>query len=536
MAGYIYNPAESIRQDFQQTQSGLGNIFTQIIQQQQRDYTLAESAFANIEALKKDVNIYGQKSITSKANNLLSHASSTILANGKIDYSKMGEIRQAVSDIKDLKTGYDLAAKEFEKNLQLGASTKDDLTSFEGYYRDINGLMNDENLIKNPRDLQVAFAKVYTNNLDDNKKFIKTFGSIAPYTPIKKEVDNAKGGKTLVQVEAPQGWEVGENGANMPTMYSIANPDGSVSQIPYLTYITEKIKAQDPTLIPLMREKAGLGAKNLTDEQFIDFNIKNKIKIPTTIVESKSAAQISREKDLAEQEAFQTSTMKEKYNLERQLTLSGIAENNAQRRKALSEIGGGGGIPPLGGNTLSTYGIEVSPQGKSVDFGAEVKISVSDPQNPNIVVPFKATGLRTLANGKQEVVGYSATGSINESTGEIIFGTKKTFYPYTGAGEKSLPMAIKNLGKDKETNISQSVYYYNTIPVVKKQAAAAPPASTPPKPAAAPATANVVYKSVIDANMSKLKGNLTLKNGKIAKTNAEVYQWYKDNNKTINPN
>jgi hypothetical protein len=533
MAGYIYNPAESIRQDFQQTGSALGNIFTQIIQQQQRDYTLAESAFANIEALKKDVNIYGQKSISSKANNLLGHASAAILENGKLDYGKLGEIRQAVSDIKDLKMGYDLAAKEFEKNLQLGASTKDDLTSFEGYYRDINGLMNDENLIKNPRDLQVAFAKVYTNNLDDNKKFIKTFGSIAPYTPVKKEVDNAKGGKTLVQVEAPQGWEVGENGANMPTMYSIANPNGTVSQIPYLTYITEKIKAQDPTLIPLMREKAGVGASNLTDEQFIDFNIKNKIKIPTTIVESKTAAQISREKSLADEEAFKASKMQEQYDLERQLTLSGIAENNAQRRKALSEIGGGGGIPPLDGNNLSTYGINVNSQGKSVDFGAEVEVRTADPSNPNKIVPFKATGLRTLANGTQQLVGYVSTGKIDEKTKEMIYGTQAAYYPYSKTAQTSLSMAIKNLGKDKETNISQSVYYYNTIPVVKKQTAATPPAATSPKPAAAPATANVVYKSVINGIMSNLKGKYKLKNGKTIQTNEDAYQYYRENGNTV---
>ena len=48
MADYIYNPAESIKQSFQQTQTGIGNIFTQIIAQQQRDYNLAENAFQNI--------------------------------------------------------------------------------------------------------------------------------------------------------------------------------------------------------------------------------------------------------------------------------------------------------------------------------------------------------------------------------------------------------------------------------------------------------------------------------------------------------
>jgi hypothetical protein len=96
-------------------------------------------------------------------------------------------------------------------------------------------------------------------------------------------------------------------------------------------------------------------------------------------------------------------------------------------------------------------------------------------------------------------------------------------------------MAIKNLGKDKETNISQSVYYYNTIPVVKKQAAATTPAAAPPAkaPAAAPATANVVYKSVIDGIISNLKGKYKLKNGKTIQTNEDAYQYYRDKGNTV---
>lgn len=506
MAGYIYNPAESIRQDFQQAQSGLGNIFTQIIQQQQRDYTLAESTFANIEALKKDVNIYGQKSVSAKANALLGNASQAILANGKLDYGKIGEIRQAVSDIKDLKTGYDLAAKEYEKSLQLGVGTKEDLLSFEKYYRELNATMSDENLIKNPRDLQAAFSKVYNNNLDASKKFIKAFSSIAPYSAVKKEIDNSKGGKTLVQVEAPQGWEVNENGASMPGMYKITNPDGSVTQVPYISYLTQSIKATDPTLIPLLREQNGAAAAPLTDEQLIEFNVKNKIKVPTTVVETKTKAQLDIEKDNARQEAFTSSKMEEKYNLERQLTLSAIAENNAQRKRALAEMGGGG-TPSLTGGNLSDYGINVNSQGKSVDFGAEIEVRTADPSNPKKTVPFKATGLRTLANGTQQLVGYTTTGKIDEKTNQMIYGTQVAYYPYNKSAQTSLAMGIKNLGKDKEANIANSVYYYNTIPIVKKPAAA--PAPTP-APAGA-ATKKNAYSQYSDkdllADPGRKKGN-----------------------------
>ena len=72
---YTYDPSQNIQQGLQQAAAGVGNIFTQVIAQQQRDYNLAENAFQNIEALKKNLNIFGQKSITSKANDLLGKTS-----------------------------------------------------------------------------------------------------------------------------------------------------------------------------------------------------------------------------------------------------------------------------------------------------------------------------------------------------------------------------------------------------------------------------------------------------------------------------
>lgn len=300
MAGFVYNPAESIRRDFEQTGSAMGNIFAQIIQQQKRDYDVAENAYANIEALKKDLNIYGQKSVTDKANALLGNVGSAILANGKLDYSKLGEVRRAVSDIKDLKTGYELASKEYEKRLQLGLSVKEDFGSFEKFYTDMNKLMGDENLIKNPRDLQAAFSKVHTNNLDANKKFVKTFTGISPLVPIEKEIDNSKGGKTLVKTQAPQGWVIGENGASMPEFFESKNPDGTVTKVPYLKYMTELIKAKDSSLIPLIKEQNPVATKDLSDEQIVDFHIRTQIVIPNSIIEKKSAAGVKGEEAQAD--------------------------------------------------------------------------------------------------------------------------------------------------------------------------------------------------------------------------------------------
>jgi hypothetical protein len=463
MAGFVYNPAESIKQDFQQAGSGLGNIFAQVIQQQQRDYNLAENTFANIEALKKDLNMYGQKSITSKANTLLGNASQAILANGKLDYGKLGEIRQAVSDIKDLKTGYDLGAKEYERMLQLGLANKENLTSFEGFYKDLSAKMSDENLIKNPRDLQAALADTYTKSLDATKMFTKSFVGANPYQPLFKEVKDAKGNLIRVQGELPVGWDADASGKLIPPApVTVQNADGTTTTVDYADRYLAQLKSSNPEALAAMKRQAGFSG--LSEKQLVEYYT-SKIPMIAKPQQIASADELKAKAAQAEKLAFEASKVGEMYNLEKQLKLSAIAENNAQRLKALSEMQKS--APAI--TDLEAYGINRNSQGKSVDFGAEVEVRVADPSNPKKTVPFKATGLRTLANGRQELVGFPTTGKIDEKTNQIIYGQQVAYYPYSKSATTSLSMAIKNLGKDKEANIGQSIGIYNTIPVTQSQ-------------------------------------------------------------------
>jgi hypothetical protein len=293
MAGFVYNPAESIKQDFQQAGSGIGNIFAQVIQQQQRDYTLAENTFANIEALKKDLNIYGQKSVSSKANALLGHASSAILANGKLDYSKLGEIRQAVSDIKDLKTGYDLGAKEYERMLQMGLANKENLTSFEGFYKDLSAKMSDENLIKNPRDLQAALADTYTKSLDATKMFGKAYLAANPYQKVAYDVKDPKTGAMMrVQGELPTGWTIDAAGNKIPPKsVTVTNPDGTTSVVDAADQTLAQIKASNPDVLAAMRRQAGFAGENMSDKQLVQYYT-SKVPMTAQVQQLKSADEL----------------------------------------------------------------------------------------------------------------------------------------------------------------------------------------------------------------------------------------------------
>jgi hypothetical protein len=481
---YIYDPSQNIQQGLQQAASGVGNIFTQVIAQQQRDYNLAENAFQNIEALKKNLNIFGQKSITSKANDLLGKTSSAIMKNGKLDYSALGDIRQQVSEIGDLKQGYDVGAKEYERMLQLGVANKDNLVSFEKFYKDLSAKMGDENLVRNPQDLQKALADTYTNNLDATKIYGKGFLNANPYYKIEQDVTNPKTGALMrVQGELPRGWSIDPTtGRAVPPAPKTMVVNGQQVTMDYVDQELARIQATSPEQLVLMRKQAGFEGQNFSDKDLVKDYI-DRVPMLSKSVQVKSQSEIRGQELEVEKLAFGVSKMEDMYNLDRQLKLSGIAENNAQRLKALSEIQKS--IPTI--SDLSAYGINTNAQGKSVDFGAEVEIRASDPSNPNKTVPFKATGLRTLSNGKQELVGYASTGTIDEKTKQLVYGQQVSYYPYSKSATTSLSMAIKNLGKDKEGNIGQSIAIYNGIPVTKPQPKPAPSPTPKPTPAPSPA-------------------------------------------------
>jgi hypothetical protein len=278
---YTYDPSQNIQQGLQQAASGVGNIFTQIIAQQQRDYNLAENAFQNIEALKKNLNIFGQKSITSKANDLLGKTSSAIMKNGKLDYSALGDIRQQVSEIGDLKQGYDVGAKEYERMLQLGVANKDNLVSFEKFYKDLSAKMGDENLVKNPQDLQKALADSYTNNLDSFKMFGKSYLSSNPYQKISQDIKDPKTGALMrVQGELPAGWTLDAQGNKIPPAPKTMVVNGQQVTMDYADQELARLQATSPEQLLLMRKQAGFAGQNLSDKEIVKASID---KIPMTV-------------------------------------------------------------------------------------------------------------------------------------------------------------------------------------------------------------------------------------------------------------
>lgn len=439
MADYIYNPAESIKQGFQQTQAGIGNIFAQVLQQQHRDYTMAESAFQNIEALKKDVNIFGQKAITSKSNELLKQAGAAILKDGKLDYSKLGEIRQGISDIKDLKAGYDVGAKEYERMLQLGIANKDNLVSFEKFYKDLSAKMGDENLVKNPQDLQRAMADTYSNNLDSFKMYGKSFLGANPYQKVAQDVKDPKTGALMrVQAELPTGWTIDAAGNKIPPAPKTVVVNGQTITMDYVDQELARLKSTNPDMLDLMKKQAGFAGQTMSEKDLVKSFID---RIPTTT----QATQVKSEDEIRAQKA-QATKLESDARFANQINSAQLEGLNLQNK----------------GRKLQNTGQDLENQTKQLTLDS-MKTEATNQENPNEIYFPSLKGLVIPQKDGKEVVGKSPKISFDPSRGLLVSVLKDKDGAYvTGVGEtdgvpKYSKIAMEEIPKSKLASFKQSV-------------------------------------------------------------------------------
>ena len=250
---YTFDPSADIQRGFQKAGAGISDIFSHLVATQKRENEVADKMFQNIEALKKDVNIYGQKVITDKTNALLKDAAKSILDGGKLDYSQLGSIRQRISDIADDKKKYELGAELRKEYMQLGIANKDNITSLERLIKDVTAPLMDPN-IKNATDLQAAMQSAYDNNLNLDRIGVKSVLSILPKETIKAYGKNGKGDIVNYEIDAVKGSKYDINTGK------VIGPDAQK-----VNELIGTMKAQMPTYFEDYRKRIGVNEDILPD-------------------------------------------------------------------------------------------------------------------------------------------------------------------------------------------------------------------------------------------------------------------------------
>jgi hypothetical protein len=223
--------------------------------------------------------------------------------------------------------------------LQLGIANKDNLDSFEKFYKDLSAKMGDENLVKNPQDLQKALADSYTNNLDATKIYGKGFLNANPYYKIEQDVTNPKTGALMrVQGELPRGWSIDPTtGRAIPPAPKTMVVNGQQVTMDYVDQELARIQATSPEQLVLMRKQAGVAGQNVSDKDLVKDYI-DRVPMLAKSVQVKSADEIKAQGLQVDKLAFdvenQGRVLNAELNSKAASAASGFASAEASRASA----------------------------------------------------------------------------------------------------------------------------------------------------------------------------------------------------------
>jgi hypothetical protein len=303
-------------------------------------------------------------------------------------------------------------------------------------------------------------ADAYTNNLDSFKMYGKSFLSANPYQKIAQDITDPKTGALMrVQAELPAGWTIDAAGNKIPPKSKMTVVNGQTVTMDYADQELARLQSTNPEMLVLMKKQAGLAGQNMSDKDLVKSFI-DRIPTTTQATQVKSFDELRGQKAQADLSEFKAKTAEEEFEANLKLI-------KAQTRKAnyRESSGGSGGFNP---QSLGDLSINVNQQGKSASFGGEgIKIDVPAKAGSRQTVPFKATSVRTLANGKKEIIGYKLDyeGKVTGELSYIPFDNTKII-------QGSLNSSIQRMDKNDKQFFQTQLSVFDRVGIPQKAPAA----------------------------------------------------------------
>jgi len=222
---YIYDPSQQIRKDLGNAADTVAQGFQNVLDKKKQDYEFVSKTYEDLELIKKDLNLYNNEIITKKSNALLEEAASSIKEKGKLDFSKLGEVKMKVKELADAKRNSDLSVKAADEVIRLMQQNASNMRDVTGTYSEIISSLKDEKNLFSPKNMYESAMTKYRDGLDyvkigQNKlqDLIKN-GNLVSTTYVNKRGD-------LVEAKGvvPKGFQFNkESGAVVPVIQKDQN-------------------------------------------------------------------------------------------------------------------------------------------------------------------------------------------------------------------------------------------------------------------------------------------------------------------------
>jgi hypothetical protein len=222
---YVYDPSQQIRKDLGGAADSVAQGFQNVLNKKKQEYDFVSKTYEELELIKKDLNLYNNELITKKSNDLLQEAASSIKEKGKLDFTKLGEVKMKVKELADAKRNSDLSVKAADEVIRMMQQNASNMRDVTGTYNEIISSLKDEKNLFSPKNMYESALNKFRDGLDyvkigQNKlqDLIKN-GNLVSTTYVNKRGD-------LVEAKGvvPQGFQFDkESGAVVPVIQKDQN-------------------------------------------------------------------------------------------------------------------------------------------------------------------------------------------------------------------------------------------------------------------------------------------------------------------------
>jgi hypothetical protein len=267
---FIYNPAEKIGATFKEASANLGGAFATVLARKQHDYDVADHIFQNLEALKKDVNLFGREEVKGMVSQTMSEMASNISESGNLDYAKLGLVRNKISEIKDRKEYWETFADLREEKFKQLIADKDYLKSFASSVKSIDGLAFDKD-IRTAKDLATRMDDQVMSSYDPVLYLKKIGQSVRPNQNVDGYYKDSKGYTIGYNGKLPAG--IGYD----PVKKALTDP----ADPEWATKDLQALQAQNPEMMTILKKNiSGVAGAFNADEDIYKYFFNKTIEKP----------------------------------------------------------------------------------------------------------------------------------------------------------------------------------------------------------------------------------------------------------------
>lgn len=166
---YVYDPSQQIRKDLSNAAMTLEQGFQNVLDRKKQEYDFVNKVYQDTELMKKDLNIHNYELITKRSNDLIKETASAIKEKGKVDFKKLGELRQKVSSIADAKRNSELAVQALGEVAKMAQANAANMRNPVETITKMMSKLKDENYLFSPRNMYEVAMEDYKDGLDYSK-------------------------------------------------------------------------------------------------------------------------------------------------------------------------------------------------------------------------------------------------------------------------------------------------------------------------------------------------------------------------------